>query len=440
MKKIILLLAILAVAGLQAQPSSGVDIRPPQDDSPLPLTLEQAIAFALANHPLLKEGQTEAAAAKQHIRQARADFYPQVTANVSAVGTTPNTRIGAGPGLTNPSVFDHQSDGLSVTQLITDFGRTSALTDQARFLSEAAMNEAQLTQAQVLLDVYASYFNALKAAAVLKIARDTVNARSLVLDRVQALANSKLKSGLDVSFAQVAMEDAKLLQLEAENNMNAANARLSSAMGFQDYRTYQLTAAEITWKPPEDVAQVVHEALSQRPEISELKARREASLELAKAERALQYPTVTALATAGYNPIINDPKTSEGYLVGGINMSWPVLNGGKLSARGEEAELHAQSAELQLNYEENKVARDARISWLGVQTSSQRVKTARQLRQYAREAEQLAQARYDLGASSIVELSQAQLNRTEAEIKVATAKFDLQISLSQLEFDIGIMK
>jgi outer membrane protein len=440
MKKIILLWALLAVVGLRAQPAFGLDIRPALDDAPVPLTLEQAISFALANHPLLKAGQTEAEAAKQHIRQARADFYPQISANVSAVGATPNTRIGAGPGLTNPSVFNHQSDGLNMTQLITDFGRTSALTDQARFLSEAAMNEAQLTESQVLLDVYSSYFDALKAAAVLKIAHDTVNARSLLLDRVQALANSKLKSGLDVSFAQVAMEDARLLQLDAENNMNAANARLSSAMGFQDYRTYQLTTTEISWHPPEDVAQVIHEALSQRPEIAELKARREASIELAKAEQALQYPTVTAMAAVGYNPIIDDPKTSEGYLVGGVNMSWPMLNGGKLSARGEEAELHARSAELQLNYEENKVTRDSRISWLGVQTSNQRVKTARQLRKYAREAEQLAQARYDLGASSIVELAQAQLNRTDAEIKVATAKFDLQIALSQLQFEIGLLK
>ena len=58
----------------------------------------------------------------------------------------------------------------------------------------------------------------------------------------------------------------------------------------------------------------------------------------------------------------------------------------------------------------------------------------------ATQALDLAQSRYDLGLSSIVELSQAQLNKTSAEIASAGAKYDYQFQRAVLDYQIGALK
>ena len=54
---------------------------------------------------------------------------------------------------------------------------------------------------------------------MLQVANQTVAARQLVADQVTALAESKLKSTLDVSFANVNLADAKLLLVQAQNDL-----------------------------------------------------------------------------------------------------------------------------------------------------------------------------------------------------------------------------
>ena len=82
----------------------------------------------------------------------------------------------------------------------------------------------------------------------------------------------------------------------------------------------------------------------------------------------------------------------------------------------------------------NRISRDVRTSWLAANTSFDRVTVSEQLLAQANLALDLAQTRYKLGLSSIVELSQAQLQQTQAEIGSAQAEFDYRLSLSVLRY------
>ena len=92
----------------------------------------------------------------------------------------------------------------------------------------------------MLLRVDQAYFGVLKAQAVLQVAEETVKARQLVADQISALAKSSLKSGLDVSFANVDLAQAQLLLIQAQNDLQASYAQLSDALGYADQRTFQL--------------------------------------------------------------------------------------------------------------------------------------------------------------------------------------------------------
>jgi outer membrane protein len=120
-----------------------------------------------------------------------------------------------------------------------------------------------------------------------------------------------------------------------------------------------------------------------------------------------------------------------------VNVSIPIFNGGLFSARRNEAELRAQATVERLRDAEYRVGRDVNTAWLSASTAFQRIGLTAQLLDQAKLALELAQARYNLGLSSIIELSQAQLNQTGAEIQTLTARYDFQIQSAVLKYQLG---
>src|SRR6202021_2475686 len=121
--------------------------------------------------------------------------------------------------------------------------------------------------ANVLLRVDRSYYGVLKAQAVLRVAQETVKDRQLVSDQITALAQNKLKSGLDVSFANVDLSQAQLLLIQAQNDLQGSFAQLSDALGYSDQRSFQLIDEPLPSQPPADVTVLINQALRDRPEM-----------------------------------------------------------------------------------------------------------------------------------------------------------------------------
>jgi outer membrane protein len=403
------------------------------------LTLQDAEALAVKNHPAVSAALLNALAANQVTTEVRAAYFPTVTGSVTAAGALEGTRLAAG-SLNNPVIFNRFATGASISQIITDFGRTPNLVAQARHRAEAAQSGAQATRAQVLLQVDRAYFTALRTQNVLTVAQETVNARKLVSDQVSALANSKLKSGLDVSFANVNLSEAKLLLVSAVNEAAAAMAELSDALGYPGRQQFQLADAPMPPDLTEDAAGLITEALRNRPEVAQFRAQQSAAESFARAERDLARPTLSALAGLGVVPLRDETQLRGRYAAAGVNLNIPVFNGFLFSARRQEAELRAQAAQKDVAGLENRVARDVEVALLNANTARDRMSLTTELLNEANQALDLAQTRYNLGLSSIVELSQAQLNKTSAEIASAAARYDYQLQRAVLSYQTGELR
>ena len=279
----------------------------------------------------------------------------------------------------------------------------------------------------------------LRAQSVLRVANETVKARQLVADQVTALAKSNLKSGLDVSFANVNLQEAKLLVVSAQNDLAAGFARLSAAMGYEHPREYQLVENTPVAAPPSDFDAVLNTAIRNRPELANLQANTEAAKRFVKAERNLWLPSISTIASIGLIPGHVDGLPDR-YAAVGLNINVPIFNGRSFTARRREAEFRAEAANQRLRDRELSIARDVRVTWLQAQTAFQRMDLTAQLLEQAAKAQDLAQARYKMGLGSIVELSQAQLALTSAQISNVTAKYDYEIQRSGLEYQMGDLK
>ncbi len=402
-----------------------------------PWTLKQAQDFALAHHPEIQAAELRAQAAGAAIQEARSAYLPQVLATATAAAADPTTRIAAPAGLNNPAVFQRESNGLLLSQLVTDFGRTTSLTASARFQADAANQSAEAVRERVMLDVSQAYFGVLGAKALLKVAEETVADRALLLDRVSALAKAKLKSSLDVSFAEVALGESRLLLLRAQDDLQTAYARLATALGVRDAAPRQLVDEPLFPVPPENVEELVRAALDARPDLKAARAQSEAALRFASAEKAAQYPVVSAVGAVGFSPYRDDRLTST-YSSAGVVVSVPLFTGGRLSSRAAQARLQAGAFEKTLDDAENRVGRDVRVAWLAARTAYQAMEVTRATLESATRALELAQSRYDLGISSIVELSQAQLQKTQADIADAAARYEYQRRRADLDYQLGV--
>jgi outer membrane protein len=348
-----------------------------------------------------------------------------------------NTRLMAG-GLNNPSVFSRTAVGVGVSQLITDFGHTTNLAASARLQANAAEQNSLTTREQVLLQVDHSYFGVLQAQAIEAVAQQTLETRQLLLERVSILAANKLKSDLDVSFAQVGLEDARLLLLKAQNDANSSMATLTAVLGYGEPQPLTL-AAETSVPAPAaaDVTPLIERARRDRPELASLRDERDAAQRLALSLRDARLPTISAVIAAG-DAFSHDARLPDNYGAGGIQISVPLFAGGLYQAREREAQLRAKAAAEALRASEDNVSRDVQVAWLSLNNAHQRLRTTAQLRRYATTAYELADARYGAGSSSIVELSQAQLQLTAAQIDESTARYEVLIRAADLNYEIGV--
>ena len=122
----------------------------------------------------------------------------------------------------------------------------------------------------------------------------------------------------------------------------------------------------------------------------------------------------------------------------GVNMSIPIFNGFLFSSQASEAKYRAQAAAQNTRDLRDNIVRDVRTAWLAANTAFQRVAVAEELTKEADLSLSLAQSRYQLGLGSIVELSQAQLQQADAAIQYVNAQYQYRLSLSTLNFEIGV--
>jgi outer membrane protein len=434
--------AVLQLGGPQAAPGALDNTQTTSSASsadqmvPRPLTIKEAEQLALQNNPQISVARLNALASQQGTREARSALWPQASADLTGVDSHSGSRITAG-GLNNPIIYERAAVGATVTQLITDFGHTTNLISSAKLAARAQDQNAIATQEQIRLAADQAFYGALQARTVSKVAEQTVAARQTVAEQIQALFNSKLKSQLDLSFANVNLSQAKLLLLDARNNENAALATLSEVMGFASVQNFQLVEeTEPATPPPASIDDLISQAFAKRPELLALNYDYESARKFQAAERGSLFPTIRAAGAVGDTPVRN-PALSNWYGAVGVNIDIPVFNGFLYTSRARQARLRADAAQARLTDLRNRIARDVRTSWLNAAMAYSRLSVTQQLLEQSNLALDLAHTRYKIGLGSIVELSQAQLQQTQSEISNVQAGYDYRLALATLRYEVG---
>lgn len=434
---------LLAIAGtgnwaIAATASSLQASVPPSPGAAPRLTRSEAEQMAIKNNPQVSIAKLIALAQHQAYRETRSAELPTANAAITAVEAEEASRISAG-SLTASRLFEHAGAGGGFSQLLTDFGRTRNLVASSALQENAQKANAVATQYDIALATDQAFFNALEAQQTLKVAQQNVTTRQTLQSQINQMTMNKLKSTLDLSFANVNLSQAKLLALDAQNNADSTMAALDAVLGLDHQLNFELIDdGPGIQQPPPDVDKLIQESLKQRPDLQATKFSEQAAAKFRRAQRDQMLPSIAASGTVGTVPV----HPTQYYVTNwwgaiGVNVNIPIFNGFLYTAQAKEASLRAQAASEQTRDLRDRIVRDVRTAWLAANTSYQRVGVTAELLQEANLGLTLAQTRYQMGLSSIVELSQAEYQQTDAAIGNANAQYQYRMALATMNYQIG---
>ncbi len=405
---------------------------------PSQLTLSEAEQIAIHNNPRVHVSQLLARAQHQVVRETRSAYLPQLVGGAVAVQTNDGSRF-TFDGLRSTRLLTHAGGGLDFHQLLTDFGHTSNLIASSKLYEKAQNAQAMASTLDIVLITDQTFYSALEAQATVKVAEQTVATRQTTDQQIAELTKNKLRSTIDLAFAEEDLAQAKLLLLDAQTQYDSDLNALTSVLGFDRPMTYTLveTGGPVA-SPPPDRDQLVQMALKQRPDLMALDYDQQAAKKYSRAEREQLLPTLSTMAVLGGTPVRDDQYfISNWFGAVGVDLEVPIFTGFRYNAEADEADVRAKAAQENLRDLRDRVVRDVRDAWLQCNTSYQKIAVTQQMVQASNMGLQLAQARYKLGLSSIVELSQSQLEQTQASIENVNAQFEYQLSLAALNYQLG---
>jgi outer membrane protein len=276
------------------------------------------------------------------------------------------------------------------------------------------------------------------------VTEETLKRRRAVRDQVESLYRHQLKSKVDLDLIRVETSNAELALIRAQNDFKSNVAALNNAMGVQGPEAYDLQAVEFSVSSSlPDIDTLVTDGLQNRPELLGGRDKIEASDELLKAVKALNFGSVSAVGSLGvtkywdaHDSGIRDNEVAPFWGLG-ATARLPLFTGFKIRNQISEASHLRGEAEYDLQDVANEVVLQIIRAYLTQTTNAEQIALEQQRVEYAKEALALAQERYRIGLSPIIDVIRATAVAFEAESGLAEAQYIYKTSEAVVAYATG---
>ena len=402
---------------------------------PESLTQEQAVTLAIMHHPSLRGAEAATRSASAGVTQAQSNYFPML--NVSAGGTRTG---GASP--INPSfpvrilTYNNYITALSLQQNLYDFGKTSGRVSANEELMDASFTDFQATRDSVIANVQLAYINFVQSIRVVKVDSESVAQAEEHLKQSQAFYSVGTRPQYDVTTAEVNLANANVALITGRNQVRVAKLQLENAIGM--YSTTHYTVHDSLETPAFaitlDSAKAV--AKESRPELRSAQARYVSAQSSVSAARAQHLPTVSL--NGGWTWSSFDFPLQSKWNAG-FTLSMPIFEGFAISAQVEQAEAVVDEVHAGLDELMEGVMLQVEQNYLSLKEAQERIDASKKLVTQAKENLKLAEGRYNSGVGSPIEITDAQVTLSNAQITSIQALADYNSSLIRLRQAMGVI-
>ena len=394
------------------------------------LTLDDALAAALKNHPQIIEARENLHSAEAKTGQALATYYPQIS--IAADWNKGRSLLTA---LERIRATEVTTGALYLKQTLYDFGRTAGAVEAARYNREAADRARTITRNDLILRVKSSFYLLLAAEKQVKATRETVKAREAVYRQAQEFFSQGIRSKVDVTRAEANLFAARTALIRAENNKEIARLELANAMGTATPETRTLIEPPANGSPLPEQQQVRLDAVRNRPELHQLSAIRSAALSTLKTAKSGYLPVLSGTASIGYADR-DFPPAGNVWGVG-LNLTVPLFSGFSSVEEVREATANVNAIEARNSTIGLQIVKEVESAWLGCKEASALMVSTEKEVEAAEENRALAEGRYHEGVGSIIEVTDAQSQALDAQTAHIQARYDYDIARARLDRATG---
>ncbi len=426
---------LLILAGLFTWvPSRSFGATPPSSDK---LTLDEAVAMALANNPQMREARAEVATAQARVGAAKSRYYPQVSFNgIGKLGLSGATNGLGLLGLPASPFWRNLADAGNVNQNIYDFGRTRHATSAARAEVQAGEHNLDQMRIEVVQRAKVAFLKVLSVQRQIQVKEQDVRERQGVERKAREFYEVGLSSKLALDLADVGLRSAELSLAQARDDEQAAWAELYAALGLPEGTHYILIEPQVTLAAPDPLEKEIDLALSARPDLKALQSEIEAQQERVEYARSLRHPLLNGVFSAGYARFAE--LTAGNLMAGGLGLFAPIYSGG-----GLEAQVQTEQADLELlraRYRSKVLAarNEVSLAYAEIRKALDSAQANQEIAGYAEEALRLAQTRYEAQLVSFVDFLTAETAAESARANYAQALYDYQITRVRLQSAMGL--
>jgi len=444
------------------------------------MSIEECISYAMEHNPNLAVSVQQIKAAESGIGQQRANFAPRLTARVnynhlsnsgSRVANTHTNSIGFNAG---------------ISQLIWDFGKTTARINMAKFDTQSAKFDYDYDVLNVVYQVKMNYYNVLRSLANLDIYEQNVRINTLNYERTKAMFDEGLKSKIDVVNAEVNLADSKIQLVDAQNNLATNVLALKNSMYYSDSKNFIVQNTEnfgflkadykkkmqsledvkpsgVNFKKNEDGLimltsgiehndiiqdykispynlsrqEAVDKALEHRPDLKSNRMLALVQEESLKAIKRSYAPEITA--DLGWSYTKNESTYTSPFQVG-ASMGLGSINPIGIHYQIKEGEAYLDIANHNINIAKQDIYWEVQENYINMRQLERKIPLMSQKVKASLENFELADGRYSVGLNNYVELQDALANYNNAQLSFVQAVFEYNVARETLRNSMGILK
>ncbi|HEV3154965.1 MAG TPA: TolC family protein [Candidatus Baltobacteraceae bacterium] len=427
-------------------PAPGTATQRPVAGVPQQITLNQAIAIAVAKSPVLAAARANRQLTQIPVQLARTAILP----NVSGTATlTQSRRFGNAAGTsttgTTGSVgnsFVSKGLNASLRQLIYDGGRVIAQIHQAKANAVAGADTYERNLQTLAFNVAQAYYNVLQANATTQLDVQVVNQNVVQENLVRAQLQAGTASRVDLATAQLPTAQARVALVRQQGTALAAVAAFAETLGLDPDALVmpQSTAAAVQTSsavPILSYDQAVTRALALRPDYHSSQEAVLAAQYNLQFQRSGLFPSLNGTASYGTNSTnvaggAFGPSDSVG-----LTLSIPVWDQGVTRAQTETAQAQLDLANAELSQTRLTVETDVRQALVGLVSAQAAVAQAQAELAKAQEILRATQAQYRAGVTTLPLLLNAQVGLTQAQTDQVNALFGLRQAEQTYIFSLG---
>lgn len=416
------------------------------------ITLQEAIDIALENNYRLQQARNNVQLSETGVLSAKADFLPSVNGSFSGSQTAGQQFNEAIPGYENVTTHSLNA-GLNARVDIFQGFRNILNLRRSQYNQDIQEENRQWTRESVIFSAASNYLQVILNEELLKIARENLESTKKQLEQIQAQVDVGSVPVSDLYNQESIVASNELEVIRRENALSFSRTQLIGTLQLDPQGEYEFVTPELEELDPTptdvDLSSLINQALANRSDLRAQELLIQSNKQELGIARSNYYPVITA--EAGINTRYNDTYFGPLGTVSfqdqffdqfvnkyiGFTFNLPIFNNFNTRLNVQNAQINYRNSQLEYENLKFSIYEEVRQAYNDYISYSKELESSGKALRAARRTYETEQERYNVGAGTLIELSNANAQFVQAQSDRAQALFRFTFQQKLLDYYLG---